>query len=168
MGQNRAVDVLTAGSETDTPARLMAAAVEVLARHGYEATTVREICRLAGTNVAAVHDHFADKRRHYLAILESVFTLMRRRRSAFLPSDTEALYSIVQGLLPTGAPFARVIDCAESVVGQIRYAYHAGPIIERLHPDRPPVARRLQDLVHHIRMFSLGGIAQLAGTLAEP
>ncbi len=68
-----------------TRARLMAAAVQVFAEHGYEGATVRDICRRAGTNVAAVNYHFGDKHRLYGAIFDTVFAELRARRRRFLP-----------------------------------------------------------------------------------
>ena len=50
-----------------TRARLIEAASQVFAEHGYQATTVREICSRAGANVAAVNYHFRDKAGLYLA-----------------------------------------------------------------------------------------------------
>lgn len=47
--------------ETDPRRRLLLAATQVFARQGYERATTREICQLAGANVAAIHYHFGDK-----------------------------------------------------------------------------------------------------------
>jgi AcrR family transcriptional regulator len=189
--------------------------MEVFAENGFEAATIREICRRADANVAAVHYHFGDKKRLYAAIFDAVFTLLRERRTSFLPAeappperlwiyiralfqeifdcdgnarrctqlsaiylmemahptevldrvvadhmrrDAEELYSIVGTLLGGNSSTDEVIDCSASVVGQILYYYHAEPIISRLHPDRPPVPQRLDDLVDHVWRFSLGGI----------
>jgi AcrR family transcriptional regulator len=71
----------------DTRDRLLQAAMAVFAEHGYEAATIREICRRADANVAAVHYHFGDKQRLYTAIFDTVFALLRERRRAFLPPD---------------------------------------------------------------------------------
>jgi AcrR family transcriptional regulator len=44
-----------------TRARLVEAAREVFAQHGFQGATVREICRRADANVAAVNYHFGSK-----------------------------------------------------------------------------------------------------------
>lgn len=55
-----------------TKQRLLEAAGEEFAARGFEAATVRAICKRAGTNVAAVNYHFGDKENLYLqAVLEA-------------------------------------------------------------------------------------------------
>jgi AcrR family transcriptional regulator len=217
--------VLNAAPQTDTRERLLKAAMEVFAEHGFEAATIREICRRAHANVAAVHYHFGDKKRLYGAIFDAVFALLRERRTSFLPvnappeerlrtyirvlfeeifycdgdarrctqlsaiylmemahptevldrvvadhmrRDAEELYSIVANLLGGTGDRDEVIDCSASVVGQILYYYHADPIISRLHPNRPPVEQRLEDLVDHVWRFSLGGISRRRTSAGYP
>lgn len=41
--------------------RLLEAAIEVFASKGYEGASTREICRLGGVNIAAIHYYFGDK-----------------------------------------------------------------------------------------------------------
>jgi AcrR family transcriptional regulator len=57
-------------AEDPTRARLIEAAGEVFADHGFQAATVREICSRAAANVAAVNYHFRDKMGLYLAVIE--------------------------------------------------------------------------------------------------
>jgi AcrR family transcriptional regulator len=209
----------------NTRDRLLQAALEVFAESGYDAATVREICRRARANVAAVSYHFGDKRSLYQAIYGTLFETLRERRTSFLPPeappeqrlrvyiqamfeeifcsgggserqvqlstiyldemarpsevldrivsehlepDARELYSIVAELLGTAPDDALTVDCAASVVGQVLYYYHAGPIISRLHPDRAPVPERLDELIGQVWQFSLGGIRQVAATRGAP
>ena len=62
----------SSSADLDTRRRLLHAAAEVFAEHGYRAATVREICAKAGANVAAVNYHFGDKARLYQEVFEGL------------------------------------------------------------------------------------------------
>lgn len=60
-----ALDTRTA----ETRLKLIEAAGQVFAEEGYERATVRDICKAAGANVAAINYHFGDKQALYVATL---------------------------------------------------------------------------------------------------
>ncbi len=53
-----------------TKARILEAAGGIFAAKGFEAATIREICQVAGANLAAVNYHFGDKQRLYVAAVK--------------------------------------------------------------------------------------------------
>lgn len=54
-----------------TRIRLLQAAGEIFAEAGYEGAKIREICKLADANIAAVNYHFGDKLGLYTAVLKN-------------------------------------------------------------------------------------------------
>ncbi len=73
---------------TETRQRLLEAAGEVFAMKGFRDATIREICRRARANLAAVNYHFGDKERLYLEVLVSAYTRAREQYPLF-SSDFE-------------------------------------------------------------------------------
>jgi TetR/AcrR family transcriptional regulator, regulator of cefoperazone and chloramphenicol sensitivity len=63
-------------ADRETRERLLAAATRLFADRGFKDVTVRQICRDADANVAAVNDHFCDKLGLYRAVLQSAIDRM--------------------------------------------------------------------------------------------
>ena len=56
-----------------TKNKIISAALEEFAEHGYHAATIRNICRRAGVNIAAINYHFSGKAELYRRALEMTF-----------------------------------------------------------------------------------------------
>ena len=87
-----------------TRARLIEAAGQVFAEHGFQSATIREICTRANANIAAVNYHFRDKAGLYLAVLRHSMALDRGQpdpRQIALNSESpeEALRLIISAML---------------------------------------------------------------------
>ncbi len=82
----------TAPRHGTTRDRVLDAAIGLFAERGYRKVTVREICREAGANVAAVNYHFRDKPRLYREALAAAAGAMR--------ATTEAARQAGRGLAP--------------------------------------------------------------------
>jgi AcrR family transcriptional regulator len=70
---------VTRARENDsvTRGRLLSAATRLFAAHGFKRVTVRDICREAEANVAAVNYHFGDKLGLYREVLLAAIQTMR-------------------------------------------------------------------------------------------
>ena len=55
---------------SDTKKRIIETAGSIFAESGFQNATVREICKQAGVNIAAINYHFGDKKGLYLAVLK--------------------------------------------------------------------------------------------------
>jgi AcrR family transcriptional regulator len=62
------------GDTTRTRGKLLAAAGEIFAEKGFRDATIAEICRQAGTNIAAVNYHFGSKEALYREAWRHVFS----------------------------------------------------------------------------------------------
>jgi AcrR family transcriptional regulator len=65
------------GRDLETRERLLRTAARMFADRGFKRVTVRDICRAARANVAAVNYHFGDKLGLYREVLQSAIDTMR-------------------------------------------------------------------------------------------
>ncbi len=80
---------MPAAGPRPTSDRLLDAAVELFARHGFDGTSIRGIAERAGVNVAAGNYHYGSKRGLYVAVLRAQFAEVRAelaRRGASRPA----------------------------------------------------------------------------------
>lgn len=61
---------MAAPPEIGTKARLLQAGRKVFAENGLKNATIRDICSMAGANVASVNYHFGGKEKLYVAVLQ--------------------------------------------------------------------------------------------------
>jgi len=69
-------------ADRETRERLLEAGQRLFADRGFKKVTVREICREAGANVAAVNYHFGDKLGLYREVLQQAIEAMRATTEA--------------------------------------------------------------------------------------
>jgi len=69
-------------ADQETRQRLLRAATQLFGERGLQHVTVREICRAARANVAAVNYHFGDKLELYREVLRSAIDVIRATTEA--------------------------------------------------------------------------------------
>ena len=74
--------------DRETHVRVLIAASRLFAANGFEKVTVREICRAADANVAAVNYHFGDKEGLYHEVLAKAMETMRATTEAARQAGT--------------------------------------------------------------------------------
>ncbi|NUQ66206.1 MAG: CerR family C-terminal domain-containing protein [Pirellulales bacterium] len=96
----------------ETRQRLLEAASEVFAESGYRSATLREICRRAEANSAAVNYHYGDKQRLYFAVIEHAMELAQDQLPSkdldpAEPAEAQLrsfIRAALRGLLGSGSP----------------------------------------------------------------
>src|SRR5271155_4863424 len=72
-------------SSVETRELILNAAGRIFAENGFHATTVRQITREAGVNIAAVNYHFRDKHELYVSVLKRAYQAAANTAKADLP-----------------------------------------------------------------------------------
>jgi len=83
-------------NETSTKTRLLQAGRKIFAENGLKNTTIRDICNMAGANVASVNYYFGSKEKLYVAVLQDYIERENKRH----PRDL--------GITPGSTPESRL------------------------------------------------------------
>jgi len=101
-------------AKTNTKTIILEVAARHFAQHGYRGTSVREITKELGINVAAIHYHFGSKEGVYHAVVFQFFNQIREERMALLTAcekqsndDPRLLESIFNAMI---APHVRLVN----------------------------------------------------------
>lgn len=92
----------------ETRARILAAAADCFARHGYDATGVAEICRCAGITKGGFYHHFSTKQAVFLELLEQWLSEMDaqfeilRSEATWVPAALMQMAEMVGRVLASG------------------------------------------------------------------
>jgi AcrR family transcriptional regulator len=87
-------------SSVETRELVLNAAGRIFAEHGFHATTVRQITREAGVNLAAVNYHFRDKQELYLNVLKRAYHSAANTAEADRPGPArQRLHTFIRSFL---------------------------------------------------------------------
>lgn len=89
-------------AENDVKMRILLAAKKLFAKHGFDGTSVRQICEEASANVALVSYHFGGKEKVFEAIFEEFFPAKEDdflRYEGEFKDPTEGLRFLIHGII---------------------------------------------------------------------
>lgn len=121
---------------TNTPQRLLDAALDIFAEQGYQSATIQEIVKRAGTNIAAINYHFRDKANFYVEVVLYGCEKNGLSQPDFLQNDQapkDQLFNFIQWFLRRGLQLG-----SDSLLDQIHMQELANPspvldkIVEKL------------------------------------
>ena len=138
--------------DQETRARLLNAAARLFAERGFAKVTVRDICKKARANVAAVNYHFGGKDGLYQAVMRMAMETMQ--------ATTEAARTAGRNLPPEERIRAYVSVFAERLLG-IQHETWIHQLMLREMSDPTPALKQVADEVLKPRM------AYLCGTIGE-
>ncbi|HET7215233.1 MAG TPA: CerR family C-terminal domain-containing protein [Terriglobia bacterium] len=116
-------------NDLETRERLLEAAEELFIEHGYNHVTVRDICRAAGANVAAVNYYFRDKLGLYQEVLMKAIACMHE---AF-----KSAHEIMDGV-PAKERFRHYVRTFMGHALSDGHSCHAGKLMAREMADPSP------------------------------
>jgi AcrR family transcriptional regulator len=147
----------TASEQIETKKRLLEAAGQVFAESGFKSATVRDICKRADANVAAVNYHFRDKENLYRETLryaqvcagEADFPLEVRPEGA-QPKEVR-LRAYIRSFL-------------ERVLGHGRPSWHTKLMTREMVDPTPVLDEIIQEKIRSHHQLLLSILAQYLGT----
>ncbi|MBS0196631.1 MAG: CerR family C-terminal domain-containing protein [Planctomycetes bacterium] len=142
------------GDQSGTRERLLDAAGQVFADRGFANATVREICALAGANIAAVNYYFGDKQALYSQVLQHTLELARTQ------------YPI--NINPTAPAAERLRDFIRAflrrILDQGRPAWHGRLMVREMVEPTAALDMMIETTVRPTWQLLLGIIAELTAT----
>ncbi len=146
------------GRDRETRERLIEAAARLFAERGFSQVTVRDICRSAGANVAAVNYHFSGKTGLYEEIVWTAIRTMQKTTDAIRQAgDTrtpeEQLAAFIKIFL------TRVVESRDSRIHQL--------MLREISDPTPALDLVIKHVVRPRLAYLRGVVASLLGRAAN-
>jgi len=141
--------------DQETRGRLLAAAARLFAERGFAKVTVRDICRKARANVAAVNYHFDGKVGLYHEVLQSAVRTMQ--------STTEAAREAGMNQPPDGQLRAYVEVFLQRVMGGGHDSWIHQFMLREMSDPTPALDTVIEQVIRPRMAYLCGIIAELLG-----
>jgi AcrR family transcriptional regulator len=142
--------------DQETRERLLTAATRLFAEQGFDAVTVRDICRRASANVAAVNYHFGGKVGLYEQVMDSAIRIMQAtteeaRRQGLRKTPDEQLRIYVHVFISRVATGSGGTWIHQLMMREISVNAAFAMTLDRI-----------EETIDHPTRFSLAGISAMA------
>jgi AcrR family transcriptional regulator len=138
-------------STVETRELILNAAGRIFARDGFHATTVRQITREAGVNVASVNYHFRDKQELYVSVLKRAHQAAANTASADHPGPArERLRTFIHSFL------AYLLDPK-------RPEWHGSLIAREMAQPTPALDRLVDESIRPVKQRLSGIVREILG-----
>jgi AcrR family transcriptional regulator len=145
--------------DLETRARLLNAASRLFAERGYARVTVRDICKKARANVAAVNYHFGGKDGLYRAVMRHAMDTMQ--------ATTEAARAAGRDLPPAERIRAYVSVFADRLLGVHHETWIHQLMLREMSDPTPALAIVADEVLKPRMVYLCGAIAELLGCKAD-
>jgi AcrR family transcriptional regulator len=143
------------GRDQETRARVLNAAARLFAERGVARVTVRDICRKARANVAAVNYHFGGKDGLYTAVMQSAIGVMQ--------STTEAARNAGEGRTPEEKLRAYITVFVQRITGSGRDTWIHQLMMREIADPTPALEMVIEQVLGPRMTYLCGTIGKLMG-----
>jgi len=145
--------------DQETRARLLNAAARLFAERGFARVTVRDICRKARANVAAINYHFGGKHGLYTAVMQSAIATMQ--------GTSEAARAAGEGQPPEERLRSYVSVFLQRVAGKGRETWIHQLMMRELADPTPALDMVAEQVLKPRMAYLCGTIGELVGRPAD-
>jgi AcrR family transcriptional regulator len=145
--------------DLETRARLLNAAARLFAERGFARVTVRDICKKARANVAAVNYHFGGKEGLYQAVMRMAMETMQ--------ATTEAARAAGCNRPPEERIRAYVAVFAERLLGIHHETWIHQLMLREMSDPTPALAMVAEEVLKPRMAYLSGAIAELIGAASD-
>jgi TetR/AcrR family transcriptional regulator, regulator of cefoperazone and chloramphenicol sensitivity len=150
-----AKDAADSLADPDTRERLLGEGARLFAARGFARVTVRDICRAADANVAAINYHFGGKKGLYDAVVQSAIDRMQ--------ATTEAIIAAGRGQAPKQQMTAYITIFLKVVTAAGRDNWIHQLMVREITEPTPALDRVVREVLEPRTKYLAGVVASLLG-----
>ncbi|MDQ0871383.1 AcrR family transcriptional regulator [Paenibacillus sp. V4I3] len=145
--------------ELDMKMKILLAAKKLFAKHGYDATSVRQICEEAGANVALVSYYFGGKESVFYEIFNQFFPKNKLIDFFAIEDPIVGIRTIIQGVIEIRSADPQMITLIQMEIITIT------PRVEKMRELVYPLWKKVRDLLEKGRQDGIFHFESLDSTL---